>query len=672
MDALLWMGTANAVLAGVLAVVAAVGGYLFRRRPALVHGLWLLVLLKLVTPPLLRPDVSWPSPDAAEESAGPIITIEDECPACRVEISAAPLDDTVEPGAPEPEPLSLPSWQTGVEVLWLTGALLFWGTAGWRLRKLYRLLRALPPAPPAVQERVEVLAQRLGLRRRVRACIIPGGAPLPPLVVAVLGPPQLLLPGPLWQRLSAAQRDALVLHELAHLRRGDHRVRWLELLVLGLYWWNPVAWWAGRRLRQAEELCCDAWVVWAAPASAAEYAAALVETVAYLSAAPPPPVGVSAASPLVDLERRLCMILAARTPRRLSRPGGLVLVLIGLALLPLVPQLARTAPPTPSEPRPADVNELIASQKSCLACHQAVKGKPAGPKADVGHTHDEIVKLLNEVNSLKVKLRQSEDRLRKALVHFEHSEKLRQLERLQQKYKVKPDLPTHPKAVPPADPRLEKVEEKLERLLREVESLRRELKKTGSAPHKPTRKEVLYINSRRIHIPFKLKAGYPRLALFMTRDRGATYSLVALKEADAGAFDLNVTGDGLYGFQVLALKEGVKEPSPADTQALLRKPAEVWIQVDTVRPVVKMTSETQNDGRVRLTWEARDDNLDASTLRLEMRQGGEGDWKPIPVLPLINAITLDQPGPNWEARLQVSDRAGNVGSDRVRMTQSPR
>src|SRR5437660_10014051 len=53
MDALLWMGTANAVLAGVLAVLAALSGWLFCKRPALVHGLWLLVLLKLVTPPLV-------------------------------------------------------------------------------------------------------------------------------------------------------------------------------------------------------------------------------------------------------------------------------------------------------------------------------------------------------------------------------------------------------------------------------------------------------------------------------------------------------------------------------------------------------------------------------------------------------------------------------------------
>ena len=53
MDELLQIGLSNAVVAVLLAVPAALAGR-YCRRPALVHALWLLVLLKLVTPPLLR------------------------------------------------------------------------------------------------------------------------------------------------------------------------------------------------------------------------------------------------------------------------------------------------------------------------------------------------------------------------------------------------------------------------------------------------------------------------------------------------------------------------------------------------------------------------------------------------------------------------------------------
>ena len=67
--------------------------------------------------------------------------------------------------------------------------------------------------------------------------------------------------GPLDQR----QRSMLLVHELAHVRRGDHAVRLFELAVTVLFWWLPTVWWARRALHDAEEQCCDAWVTWAFP-----------------------------------------------------------------------------------------------------------------------------------------------------------------------------------------------------------------------------------------------------------------------------------------------------------------------------------------------------------------------------------------------------------------------
>ena len=78
--------------------------------------------------------------------------------------------------------------------------------------------------------------------------------------------------GRAWERTSGT---LLLLHELAHLKRRDHWVRWLELVVAGLYWWHPVVWWARRALREAEEQCCDAWVVWAMPDRSRTYASCL-------------------------------------------------------------------------------------------------------------------------------------------------------------------------------------------------------------------------------------------------------------------------------------------------------------------------------------------------------------------------------------------------------------
>ena len=59
MDDLFRVAISNAVWAAGLALVAVAGSRLFRRRPALVHTLWLLVLLKLVTPPVLTVAPPW-------------------------------------------------------------------------------------------------------------------------------------------------------------------------------------------------------------------------------------------------------------------------------------------------------------------------------------------------------------------------------------------------------------------------------------------------------------------------------------------------------------------------------------------------------------------------------------------------------------------------------------
>jgi beta-lactamase regulating signal transducer with metallopeptidase domain len=108
---------------------------------------------------------------------------------------------------------------------------------------------------------VRTLAGRLGLKRCPSVWLVPGA--LAPMLWTVGRAPRLLLPTRLLERLDREQLQTLLVHELAHLWRRDHWVRFVELAALGLYWWHPVLWWARRELHEAEEQCCDAWVVWA-------------------------------------------------------------------------------------------------------------------------------------------------------------------------------------------------------------------------------------------------------------------------------------------------------------------------------------------------------------------------------------------------------------------------
>jgi beta-lactamase regulating signal transducer with metallopeptidase domain len=377
-DAVLHLGLGNAVLAAGLALAAALVRPLLRRRPALVHSLWLLVLLKLLTPPLVVVPLPWP--EAAGDTAGSPTTAAPAEPVGPVALVAglppleAPAVETAPPpAARETEATSPPglSWQEVVLGVWLSGALLWWAVAAWRVLCFHRLLRLAEPAPADVQAQAGRLARRLGLRRCPGIWLV--RAPVSPLLWALGRVPRLLVPAALWERLADDQRGTLLAHELAHLRRRDHWVRRLELVVFGLYWWHPAVWWAGRELREAEEQCCDAWVVWALPESAPAYAAALVETVAYLSAARPAlPVAASGAGRVWSLKRRLTMILRDSPPRSLSVPGLLAVLGLAVVLLPLLPSWAQPAAAEQVEEPPA-----AAGRKQVAGPGQAGPGRGA-------------------------------------------------------------------------------------------------------------------------------------------------------------------------------------------------------------------------------------------------------------------------------------------------------
>jgi bla regulator protein BlaR1 len=404
-EALLSIALSNAVVAILLALIAAAVAR-FCRRPALRHALWLLVLLKLITPPLVPLSLPWPRTEEAEpataEPPPPTVTLP---PATEPAEPSISLPESREPAAaPAADPPAAPPtfaevWMPLVMALWLGGSLCWWTVAAVRLRRFQRLMCQTRPAPEDVQEQARRLAVLLGLRRCPPAAFT--SAPLSPMLWALGFSPRLLLPAELWQRLGMEQQDTLLAHELAHLRRGDHWVRRLEFIVLGLYWWHPVVWWARRRLQEAEEECCDALVVSILPDAASAYASVLVETVAFLSQTRPAAlVGASGAGQVPLLKRRLTMILTETSSRKPSRIGFWIVLGLGALLLPLAPRAARTE--APEEPKRVElkariddsvkarienINVHTVKAKDCIACHQPVvmdrhdfRGKP-------GQTH---------------------------------------------------------------------------------------------------------------------------------------------------------------------------------------------------------------------------------------------------------------------------------------------
>jgi beta-lactamase regulating signal transducer with metallopeptidase domain len=172
----------------------------------------------------------------------------------------------------------------------------------------------------------------LALRRRPEVLAVPGR--LPPLIVPGWTRPRLLLPTALLGRLTAAQREAMLLHELLHLKGRDHWIRILELVVGVAYWWLPGIGWIGRQLRGSEESCCDAAVVAHLPQARRDYARLLLDVVDFAHPLPGRAAPQATAMSARDLEQRLRAILHAPPQTRRLWPAGALVVGLACAVLP--------------------------------------------------------------------------------------------------------------------------------------------------------------------------------------------------------------------------------------------------------------------------------------------------------------------------------------------------
>ncbi len=360
MEKLLTLGLVNAASATVLAILVAGLARLLVRRPAALHCLWLLVLLKLVTPPLFEVPILGRNSGAVTDE--PILVVQQQPTAVAVAenrgtppptapaefVIAADLDQVRDKSADE-EPFR-PRWRSTLipwlGLAWLSGSAATLLLAAVRIGRFRRLLRHAYPAPDAVQEQVSTLAERLSLKRAPSTLWV--DATVMPMLWAVACRPRLIIPRDLWKSLNQRQRSLLLAHELAHLRRGDHVIRLFELIVTALYWWLPVLWWGRYALRDAEEECCDAWVVWAFPEEVRTYAETLLDTVDFLNPSRvTEPLLASGFGRAHHLRRRLTMIMLGTTPRRLGWGTALGSFTLAVLLLPLSPTWAQKSPDKP-------------------------------------------------------------------------------------------------------------------------------------------------------------------------------------------------------------------------------------------------------------------------------------------------------------------------------------
>ena len=239
-------------------------------------------------------------------------------------------------------------------------AILFALLAGgwWRIRGL----RAAALAEPASRwnDAGRRMAQRLGLSRALR--IVDSDIVDSPTVIGWLRP-VVVLPIAALANLTPGQVEAILAHELAHVRRHDFLANVLQTMAETLLFYHPAVWWLSRRIRIEREHCCDDIAVEVC-GDAYAYAAALTEIAAVAVSRPPFALAATGGS-LVHRVRRILGVQAGghRSPTSAAIVVGLALTLVVAAGgMRLLSQPAEPGPATPSRVGPADVNRLLGFQ----------------------------------------------------------------------------------------------------------------------------------------------------------------------------------------------------------------------------------------------------------------------------------------------------------------------
>ncbi len=240
-------------------------------------------------------------------------------------------------------------------VIWLVGIAVLSLRFGAALAFASRVRRATRATIAPWQERCDELAQSMGVRRTVRLCeSLMLGVP------SVVGwfRPVVLMPAGIFVGLDARQIDAILAHELAHVRRYDYLVNLVQTGVETVLFYHPAVWWISRVIREEREHCCDDLAV-ATCGDPVVYARALAE-LDDLRFAPP---AFAMAATGGALSRRIARILG-RTPTHASSSANvvgavtaaIVAATIAIAGAPSAAQLRSWGPPAiPARPSPPAV-----------------------------------------------------------------------------------------------------------------------------------------------------------------------------------------------------------------------------------------------------------------------------------------------------------------------------
>jgi beta-lactamase regulating signal transducer with metallopeptidase domain len=273
---------------------------------------------------------------------------------------------------------------------WLTGVLLLSVRFLGGLIVAERLKRnEASPLLRQWQERLSTLAGELRVSRPVRLC--ESMLVEVPTVIGWLRP-VILVPASALTGLSAEQLEALLAHELAHIRRYDYLINLLQTAVETLLFYHPAVWWISGQIRQEREHCCDDLAV-AACGSVLVYARALAGLEQLRSVAPQLAVAANGGSLLYRIQR-LVGSPARRAHRFESGLAGVIALATVFSILAgaettILSRSTLVDDAQEARARSSEAGASLAGDK--LTRDQAFNQKPRGKSQDLppqGESHE--------------------------------------------------------------------------------------------------------------------------------------------------------------------------------------------------------------------------------------------------------------------------------------------
>ena len=315
-----WQSTLFVVFAALLTLA-------LRKSPARArYWIWWIASLKFLIPFSLLVGVgstfSWrTAPAAVSEPSAPALVFEQVAqPFSAADPGKLMIDVTQKAAQTTPNVILLL-----LAALWVVGCGLV--SARWfrKLRKAWTQRLAYLTEGREV-EALRRLEKRIG--RPFPLAIAASAGAVEPSVLGMFRP-VLVWPTGLSERLGDEELEAILLHELSHVRHRDNLTAVWQMIVQAVFWFHPMTWWIGARLVEERENACDEDVL-RFGSSSQQYAEGILKVCEFCLESPLPCApGVSGS----DLKKRIRNIMTARIARRLSWIASLLLASMVLTVL---------------------------------------------------------------------------------------------------------------------------------------------------------------------------------------------------------------------------------------------------------------------------------------------------------------------------------------------------